>query len=221
MGILLACVETDVGSDADSGGDDIAWPEPELCEMRQQAPNGALEGPTDVLAVCDDANTWIAGLHRPQGVECTTEPMPIVACLAGGGETDECGSDADCQSIRPGSKCHTFGEGGDCTCVLPCTRDADCPEDLACVCRSGLELADGAINVVSHSACWPADCRGDDDCGLDARCVLTSPQLCPRYPHLECQPADSPCQSDLDCLENEACAGTMDGWQCITAGCGP
>lgn len=219
--VVIGCVEQAVDEDT-SGGDDITWPAPDLCEMRQQAPNGELEAPNDVQAVCDEANTWIAGLYRPASVECTTDPMPIVACAGSSEETSLCESDAACEAVLPGSKCrHSFDVADRCMCILPCTSDADCPSDHACGCRSGLVLADGAVSVVPFSACWPADCRGDDDCGTDGKCVLTSLQLCPGYPHFECQPADAPCKSDLDCLEYEACASTADGWQCVEANCGP
>jgi hypothetical protein len=214
---LLGCDGKNADTEAGTDGGDTNWPAPELCEVRQREPGGEFEGPSDVQAICDEAKLEIMGLNRPQGVQCTTEPVSIEACPDGG----ECESDADCAGLGSGAKCAGLGGTFGCFCVIPCTSDADCSGDRACVCRSGVTLASGTIDVVSHTGCWPADCRSDADCGLDGSCVLSSPKTCPAIPHLRCQPADATCHSDLDCPDGEACALGLEGWQCAEANCGP
>lgn len=168
------------GTPSDDGGDetdttaaesdDGDWPPPDDCETRQVGVLGSVFGPTDLEATCIDGA--LVGIHRPGGTTCTTTPAPIMACEAPGGE---CQFDADCDALLGGGRCAAFdGLGNDCHCVLPCTSDDDCPADRACLCRSGVASGGDIQMIVSHSACWPATCRSDDECGAEGECAMAT-----------------------------------------------
>ena len=205
--------ETDQGNDDDSGADsgdsstdsdDGTDPPIESCETRQQGPDGALAGPTDMQAQCQD---YVVALNRPGSVECTTDNLEYEPCTTPG-TYDECASDTDCTSLLGGGSCRSFdGLGSVCACLLPCATDDECPADRACLCRSAAIQEGGVVDTIVYAnGCWPATCRSDAECGAGGTCSTTNPlRTCVYTPSLACKPSTATCQTDADCEDGYLC----------------
>lgn len=131
-------------------------------------------------------------VHRPAATACA-HPFAVEPCPG----PDPCDG-AACDELGAGA-CHRLADQV-CHCRYPCTSDADCQPDAACLCASGLPLDADVYDVyVPTSECVPADCRSDADCG-DFLCAL-SPGLCgyATVRGLFCHTAADECTVDADC----------------------
>jgi hypothetical protein len=68
-------------------------------------------------------------VHRHTAVMCA-HPYELNACDERGG------CDEPCDGLGDGSCTELFE--GFCRCAFPCTSDADCSADAACLCASGV-----------------------------------------------------------------------------------
>ena len=61
-------------------------------------------------------------------------------------------------------------------------------------------MTEGYVEYVVYTACYPADCRVDSDCG-SYKCGLSRP-YCTFQRSLRCHGADDECQTSFDCPGN-------------------
>lgn len=192
-------------------------PPPMDCEIRQHAPDGSVGGFSDLVAECEDG--FPVAIHRPSDRECQPSAS-APACSQPGGE---CEADADCDALVGGGLCASLdGTGGGCRCLKDCATDDDCPADRACLCRSAVILDGSPSPIVGYTACWPADCREDSECGSDGRCALPNPLTVCSFDHrLACRGPGSGCLSDATCAPAAGCghAPSGIGWSCVEGSC--
>lgn len=187
------------------------------CEIRLYRDDGTIGDLADLVAECEAG--FPVAIHRPVTREC--EPGGSApACSQPGGE---CAQDADCDALVGGGLCASLdGLGGGCRCLKDCSSDADCPADRACLCRSAVILGGTPSPIVSHTACWPAGCREDSDCGSEGQCALPNPlTVCSFDYRLACRAPGSGCQSDATCAGEAGCghAPSGTGWTCVEGSC--
>ena len=138
------------------------------------------------------------GPHRDEAVTCKVLPA-ISACERGecAGGCDEFATGA-CNEASP----------GDCSCIYPCSLDADCGAGAACLCGTSDDFIFG-------TGCRPASCLTDADCG-ELECGV-SPSVCRTGEALHCRTPEDDCRIDADCLPgNDRCAFEvkLGRWSC-------
>ncbi len=138
------------------------------------------------------------GPHRDEAVTCEVLPE-ISACERGecAGGCDEFATGA-CSEASP----------GDCSCIYPCSLDADCGAGAACLCGTSDDFIFG-------TECRPASCLTDADCG-EFECGV-SPSVCRTGEALHCRTPEDDCRIDADCLPgNDRCAFEvkLGRWSC-------
>lgn len=131
-------------------------------------------------------------VHRFEAVECV-DHLEIKECPA-----DQCSG--PCDQLGDGVCNELFVDA--CFCHYPCTSDADCLPDAACLCAAGVPSGGGGHDgLVAVTECVPANCRTDADCG-GFFCAV-SPSLCGfGFPDgLFCHTAEDECVGGQDCVD--------------------
>lgn len=167
------------------------------CEEFLQKPENELPAG---LARCPDDT-----VHRHTAVMCAHPYEPNVCDERGG-------CDEPCDGLGDGSCTEQYP--GYCRCAFPCSSDADCSADAACLCASGI----GDEEVINTTECMPANCRTDADCdGFE--CGL-SPDFCFGAEGLFCRSAADECVAQSDCPPGKHCSFETDvqRWVCIDTG---
>ena len=141
-----------------------------------------------------------AGVHRDEAAACQVLPV-VSAC-----EPGACAG--GCDDFLPGV-CDESSPG-DCACVYPCSVDADCGPQAACLCGTSDDFIFG-------TGCRPASCLTDTDCG--AFTCGVSPSICRTGEALHCRTAEDECHGDDDCQPGgDRCAfeAKLNHWACST-----
>lgn len=141
-----------------------------------------------------------AGVHRDAAAACQVLPA-VSAC-----EPGACAG--GCDDFLPGV-CDESSPG-DCACVYPCSVDADCGLQAACLCGTSDDFIFG-------TGCRPASCLTDADCG--AFTCGVSPSICRTGEALHCRTAEDECHGDDDCQPGgDRCAfeAKLNHWACST-----
>ncbi len=118
----------------------------------------------------------------------------LVPTCEGTEEQLDCTTDADCTQRSGGVCAHQAPwDTSFCSCVYPCTSDADCDDGQIC-------LGDG---VVQRAQAWPtcvaARCETGDDCASGECGIGSYDDGCGRVVQVACRGADDTCRADADC----------------------
>lgn len=134
-------------------------------------------------------------IHRHTAVECL-HPLTIEPCKDPAKCAEPCDEHGD-------GVCNTLFVVS-CGCQYPCTTDADCQPDAACLCNGALPVGNGGYeHYVTVTQCVLANCRTDADCG-EFLCAL-SPGICGygTVSGLFCHTAQDECISNEECLDKK------------------
>lgn len=202
----LACGPKNGGAEDSSGADTSASGESSgmTSAPTSGASTGAPQACTDTLRDLDQlyvdppvpSGFVVCGTelpHRESAVACAVPAAPSNCTDNSGG--GNCMVNDDCTDMPHGS-CQQdviLGGlliGGTCSCSYGCAKDSDCADGQICRC-AGEELG-------PTSACIPAACTVDADCGsqLCAGNISTCSQ---GIDLLHCTTADDLCSSNADC----------------------
>ena len=178
-------------TDADTDTDVDAGP---LCadgvDVMQPSPDGGAEIPTGIEECADES--W----HRYAAISCTFSALDDPGCEGFG----EYGCPPDQLPCDTGY--------ASTVCITPCTSDADCASDEACLCKQ-------AGSFVTH--CVPVECRIDADCG-SFECGVSRGGCTGGANRLVCRTADDDCHGYEQCGVNGVYCGYSDAslhWECF------
>lgn len=173
-------------------------------------------GATPVLAAdgydsgfvrCPDGTTT-----RAHAVTCDT----TVAEPACGGDESQffCHTDTDCTEKPHGTCIHamiaTLGAPAPvCSCVYPCATDADCKDNVACVCRGLAPAAGGWSMCATKNNCTSNEDCPSGECGFS---VLAHEDCGEVSVDVVCRSPQDECRTDADC------ADSGEGKRCVTDG---
>lgn len=140
--------------------------------------------------------------RRVDAVACAYGNAPL-PCDQGTTETGGC---------DPGDVYASDGYG--CSCVTPCTTDADCGSGEICACASGLGIHGSFRELGSYDVCRPASCTTGADC--DGRDCSLAIDACGGWDELACHSAGDECATDDQCTQQVGgyCSLSDGDWTC-------
>jgi len=120
---------------------------------------------TGIDAAIDSGAACYGSGHGPPSSPPMDSRPSVTTCQRSGVEPDggvlSCNTDADCPVLN--NHCIDHGCGYDL-----CLTDSDCPPNQLCACGAITNEGDGLHPI---SACVPAECHTDADCGDGNYCI--------------------------------------------------
>lgn len=196
-------------------------PETQDCTLQCGAPTDCADGQS-----C--ANGWCANT----GVSCTREGNPVVVdgAVNNNGSPDASNANALCQQGCSKGTCI------DGVCVIDCSADGSCPNDVACPANLPCRVICGDSSCAKKINCTMATscdirCQGQNACGDEIQCsagecdvACTGAGSCKRRTKCAGSCAcDVTCSGPMSCMEASECPAMTcrigNGCSSLLAGC--